>query len=69
MSYYECNCSDPRGHKYSNVNTGRVLRICDDCKGWRYEGWGASKARPVISRPQMPIDTAKRKHKRLLLSA
>lgn len=63
-SYFECHCSDPRGHKYSNVRTGRVLRVCDDCKGWRYEGYSAP-----ITRRAPPTTTAKRLHKKLLLSA
>lgn len=56
---YECQCDDPRGLKVS-VSRGRVMRICDDCHGWRYEKY---PDRPVIARPQPPITA----HKRLSL--
>lgn len=53
---YECQCDDPRGLKVS-VSRGRVMRICDDCHGWRYEKYAN---RPVITRPPQPIHARKR---------
>lgn len=39
---FECRCTDPEGMRIK-VSSGRVMLICDSCKGIRYEAY----SRPV----------------------
>lgn len=44
---YECRCEGDRNGLRVSVSKGRVMRICDSCKGWWYEGYSS----PVTRRP------------------
>lgn len=64
---FECKCDDPRGLRVT-VSRGRVLRICDDCRGWRYERYVSREevySRPITNAPA----PAMRQRKRLSLTA
>lgn len=54
---FECRCEGDRNGIRVSVKKGRVMRICDSCKGWWYE----PAYFPVIRAPQKHVTQVLRK--------